>query len=199
MPHPAVGCGAGTAIAIVLFLVFLLLPQNGHVDAPVADIVIGSATSVVFRNGIRISNVTGHPDRVAVWRAHGTDGLPTRDETTCCQYISDGAHWTTRDAPYRIYQAPTRSFVDHVVESGLHWETSSGGHRILGAAVESGRLFDEAELVRIDNEGTNFVARANLDFDGDRRILGVTRLVMDQSLKHIYQWGIIINLSLIHI
>jgi hypothetical protein len=189
----ALVCLLFAVLAVGALCVFLFIPQaHGNRGIPSEFAITAKESTPLYRN-VRLTNVTGHPDRVAMWLPHGVTGTPESVETTCCQFIRDGAHWVDRNEPYRIYQAPSRSFVAHVAEAGAQWEEKSGGHRILGAAVESGRTFDNVELARIDQEETNFVARADLTYMDDNSVLGVTRLVMDRGMKHIFQWGIIIN------
>ena len=186
-------CLLSGVLAAGAFLVFVFTPQTHPEVGQTSIFAIKAETSISLYRNVRMTNVTGHPDRVALWLPHSAGGVISAEESTCCQFIQNGAHWVDRNEPYRIYQAPTRSFVNHVIEAGIHWEEQSGGHRILGAAVESGRIFDDAELERIDVEETNFVARANITYMGDGTLLGVTRLIMDRSLKHIFQWGILVN------
>lgn len=186
-------CVFVAVVAIAGAIVFLVVPAD-HPPVGLTDKfeIRGNESAPLYRD-VRTTNVTGHPDRIALWLPHSSGETLDATETTCCKYIRGAAHWVLRNEPYRIYQAPSRSFVAHIAEAGAQWTKRSGGHKILGAATESGKIFNDAELRLIDWEGTNFVARANLTYMGNGNVLAVTRLVMDRDMNHIYQWGIIVN------
>jgi predicted Zn-dependent protease len=187
------GCVFAALVSTGLFFTFLFIPNQHPPVGLVEEFSLNEQNSQHLRHNIRTTNVSGHPDRIALWLPHSIDGSVNSPETTCCQYIENGAHWVVRDDPYRIYQAPTRQFVTNAIDAGTHWEAKSGGYRIMGSAVESGRIFNDAELILIDINEVNFIARADLNYLGNGNVLGLTRLVMDRSLKHIFQWGIVIN------
>jgi len=160
-------CLSSVAVATFTVLAFLLVPVSPAPPPVLSTVVLAANASRALYRNVRVTNVTGQPGR--------------------------GAHWVYRNEPYRIYQAPSRGFVTLFTEAGAQWRQHAGGHQVLGSVVESARTFDNAELERTDATGTNFVARANLQYVGDYELLGVTRLIMDETMKHIYQWGIILN------
>jgi hypothetical protein len=174
---------------VALLLCFLLVPTTTKNADPVHLFTVNNGTRFV-NNNTRIETLSAK--RVAVYLKHSSDALP-QGEGPCCQFINNGAHWVSRNEPYRIYQPPSALFVSSIVDGGNAWTQASGGNRILGTAIESGRTFTQAELALIDADERNFVAQAQLDWLGDPSILAVARLVMDTNLKHIYQWGIIVN------
>jgi hypothetical protein len=193
-------CGASVAAAVAAAVIFLTIPVQKQEPWNTSTFVINSSNTELLYRDIRISNVSGHPDRVALWIPHtpaanGTTNAPIT-ETTCCQFIMDGAHWVDRNEPYRIYQAPDRTFISLFVEGGKKWRDASGGHAVLGSMVESARTFDFAEMLRLDYDEINYVARGRLVYMENNHYLAVTRIVVDRSFKHIYHWGIIINSEL---
>lgn len=187
------GCFAICLVAIIataFVSFFLLLPVSQRDTENLSLFSIHENRTSYVSNNTRFEVLNS--SRIALYLKHSSDEvLPT--EGPCCTFLYNSAHWVTRNEPYRIYQPPSSLFVNAIVDSGQLWTAASNGISVLGTGIESGRTFSEEELVQIDKDERNFVAEANLDWLGDSSILAVARLIMDPNLRHIYQWGIIVN------
>ena len=128
---------ASFLLPVALLLCFLLVPTTTKNANPVHLFTVNNGTRFV-NNNTRIETLSAH--RVAVYLKHSSDALP-QGEGPCCQFINNGAHWVSRNEPYRIYQPPSALFVSSIVDGGKAWTQASGGNRILGTAIESGRTF----------------------------------------------------------
>lgn len=181
--------GLSFIASVALLLLFLLVGTTTKNSEPAHPFSVHNGTRFV-NNNTRLETLSAN--RLAVYLKHSSDELPQTDGP-CCEFLYGGAHWVSRNEPYRIYQPPSALFVASIVDGGNAWTEASGGNKILGTGIESGRTFTQAELALIDLDERNFVAQAKLDWLGDSSILAVARLIMDTNFRHIYQWGIIVN------
>lgn len=206
MKRLAAAIVAGTCALLVvgLFLAALLIPTTTPLSSGVAGKlavrrnetfqIAGHIRGQKQADG-RTKIIIGH--MVDIESAHEAPSSP--GGTPCCEFQGNSAHHQTRDEPVRIYNAPSRAFVNEFKDAVKLWLEASNGISLVGMITESSAAFDNDVQAAAAASGVNTVAHAPIEWDGGTA-LGVTTIWVDSAtMRHISAWSVVINSDVLDI